>query len=158
MFMISDIKIGLRLFLGFGLVLLCAFALLALGLWRMSELQEDTDFIVKDKVAGLSNASDMREDGMSVALMLRKIVTPTDSSEGERESKKLAWVAAEYAKSEESLNKLVASANGKVFLAKTIEQKQGIQPVITKIRTLIDAGNFFDAALLLKTDFLPLHE
>ena len=85
MFIISDMKIGLRLALGFSLVLLCAIALLALGLWRMSELQDGTNFIVNDKVASLTDAMDMREGGLSLASALRKIATPTDAMEGERE-------------------------------------------------------------------------
>jgi methyl-accepting chemotaxis protein len=36
MIKISDVKIGTRLALGFGVVLLCATTLLVLALWRMS--------------------------------------------------------------------------------------------------------------------------
>ena len=79
MFSISDMKIGTRLALGFCLVLLCSIVLLALGLWKMSELKNGTNAIVNNKVASLSNAMDMREVGWSVALSLRKIAAPTDA-------------------------------------------------------------------------------
>ncbi|CAN5240196.1 methyl-accepting chemotaxis protein [soil metagenome] len=155
----SDIKIGLRLFLGFGLVLMLAISLLVLGLWRMSELQSGTDYIVNDKVASLNDASDMRKDGMSLALVLRKIVSPADSAEGARESAKLAKITAQYAKSEDSLKLLVGDdTRTKALLAKVTEQKQAVLPIATKIKGLVDSGNFVDSASLWNTDFLPLHE
>ena len=161
MFNISDLKIGTRLALGFCLVLLCAIAVLALGLWRMSELQAGTNLIVNDKVASLTDAMDMREGGWSLALSLRKIATPTDAMEGERESKRLVVILDQYAKAEEHLKKLVsagAGSQGKTVLDAAIEQKSAILPVIEKIKSLVTGGNYFDGSLVLKSDFLPLHE
>src|SRR4051812_32693524 len=109
---ISNLKIGARLALGFCLVLFCALAMLALGLWRMSELRNGTELIVNGKVAGLSHARDMRDAGWSVALSLRKIATPTDEKEAARESTKLAQILNGYAKSEAALKTLVAGTPG----------------------------------------------
>ena len=161
MFNISDLKIGIRLALGFCLVLLCALAVLALGLWRMSELQVGTNQIVNDKVASLTDAMDMREGGWSLALSLRKIATPTDALEGERESKRLVVILDQYTKAEEHLKKLVnggSSSQGKTVLGAAIEQKSAILPVVEKIKSLVAGGNYFDGSLALKSDFLPLHE
>ena len=158
MFSISDMKIGTRLALGFCLVLLCSIVLLALGLWKMSELKNGTNAIVNNKVASLSNAMDMREVGWSVALSLRKIAAPTDAKEGELEGKKLIQILDKYAKSEANLKKLVSSTQGDTAFMAATEQKQAILPVITKIKALVDGGNYFDGSLLLKSDFLPLHE
>ncbi|CAN5479761.1 hypothetical protein BH11PSE11_BH11PSE11_21710 [soil metagenome] len=158
LFIIDDIKIGLRLFLGFGFVLLCSIVLLAFGIWRMSELQENTNFIVNHMVASLSDASDMREGGMSVALSLRKIVTPTDSREVTRENMKLDLVLHKYATSEQNMQKLVTSENARALLASTIKQKEKILPTIAAIRTLTEAGSYFDGAMMLNGDFLPMHE
>jgi methyl-accepting chemotaxis protein len=158
MFMISDIKIGTRLALGFGMVLLCATALLVLGLWRMSALNTNTEVIVNEKVSSLTNAMEMREVGWSIALALRKIATPTDATEGERESKRLEALLAVYAKSEDTLKKHADTDQSKAVLNSAIEQKQAISPVIIKIKENAAAGNYFDAASLLKTDFQPLHD
>jgi methyl-accepting chemotaxis protein len=158
MFMISDIKIGTRLALGFGMVLLCATALLVLGLWRMSALNTNTEVIVGEKVSSLTNAMEMREVGWSIALALRKIATPTDATEGERESKRLEALLAVYAKSEDALKKHVDSDQSKAVLNNAIEQKQAISPIIAKIKENAAGGNYFDAASLLKTDFQPRHD
>ncbi|WP_136416126.1 methyl-accepting chemotaxis protein [Herbaspirillum sp. ST 5-3] len=158
MFKFSDIKIGTRLAVGFGLVLLCATALLVLGLWRMSELHASADVIVSEKVGSLTSGMEMREAGLGVALALRKIATPTDATEGEREMKHLVALMEGYAKAEDTLKKYSTSSDAKAVLAPAIEQKQAVLPVVEKIKGLAAAGNFFDAANMLKSDFLPLHD
>ena len=158
MFKIADIRIGVRLALGFGLVLLCATTLLALGLWRMGALHANSELIVTEKVGSLTSAMEMREAGWSLALALRKIATPTDATEGEREGKRLATILDIYAKSEETLRKHSTDAQARSVLAVVIEQKHAILPVVEKIKEHAAGGNYFDAASMLKTDFLPLHD
>ncbi|HJW54091.1 MAG TPA: MCP four helix bundle domain-containing protein, partial [Burkholderiaceae bacterium] len=155
---ISDMKIGARLALGFGLMLLCAIGLLALGLWRMSALQAGANLIVNEKVAGLSSAMDMREGGWSLALSLRKVATPTDATEAELESKKLTLILDKYAKSEAEVKKLATSTQTKATFDAVADKKQAVLPIIAKIKALVAGGNYFDSSLLLKSDFLPLHE
>ena len=158
MFMISDLKIGTRLALGFGVVLLCDTALLCLGLWRMSQLESNAEQVVTERVGALTSAMEMRETGVGVALALRKVATPTDATEGEREGKRLDALLDGYAKSEKVLKQYAQMPQAKTALAAATEHKQAIMPVIEKIKGHISGGNYFDAASMLKTDFLPLHE
>ncbi|MEC4723887.1 HAMP domain-containing protein, partial [Noviherbaspirillum sp. CPCC 100848] len=158
MLKLTNIRIGTRLALGFGLVLLCATALLVLGLWRMTALHANTEVIVSQKMASLTSAMEMRETGWSVALALRQIATPTDALEGERESKRLVTLLENYSKAEAVVKKHSADAQSKAVLAATVEQGQAILPVIEKIKAHAAGGNYFDAASMLKSDFLPLQE
>ena len=158
MFMISDLKIGTRLALGFGVVLLCDTALLCLGLLRMSQLESNTEQVVTEKVGGLTSAMEMRETGVGVALALRKVATPTDATEGEREGKRLDALLDGYARSEKLLRQYAQTSQTKAALVAATEHKQVVMPVIEKIKSHIAGGNYFDAASMLKTDFLPLHE
>ncbi len=158
MFKISDLRIGTRLAFGFGLVLLCATVLLVLGLWRLSDLHSTTDLIVTEKVGSLTSGMEMREAGVGLSLSLRKIATPTDATEGEREIKRLTTLLDTYAKAEDTLKKYSASGEAKVLLTTAVQQKQAVLPIVDKIKTLASSGNYFDAANLLKSDFLPMHE
>ena len=154
----SNLRIGTRLSVGFGLVLLCAGVLLGLGLWRMSELQDSANTMVNTKVLSLTSAMDMREAGAGLALALRKVATPTDAAEGEHENKRVTQLLDSYAKSEDSLKKLSVSAASKSALGAVLDQKNAVLPVIAKVRELVGAGNYFDGASLMKTDFAPAHE
>ncbi|WP_420474347.1 methyl-accepting chemotaxis protein, partial [Noviherbaspirillum sp. ST9] len=158
MFKISDIKIGTRLALGFGVVLLCATTLLLLALWRMGQLHGTTERIVNERVGSLTSGMEMREAGWGLALSLRRVATPTDATEGEREIKRLAVLLDGYAKAESTLQKYADDPQAKALLAASVEQKQAIFPVIEKIKGQVSGGNYFDAAAMLKTDFGPLHE
>ncbi|WP_194723053.1 methyl-accepting chemotaxis protein [Noviherbaspirillum malthae] len=158
MLKLTHIRIGTRLALGFGLVLLCATALLILGLWRMTALHANTQEIVSEKVGSLTSAMEMRETGWSLALALRQIATPTDALEGERESKRLGQLLENYAKAEAVVKKHSTDAQSKAMLAAATEQSQAILPVIEKIKGHAAGGNYFDAASMLKNDFLPLQD
>ncbi|OWW22489.1 methyl-accepting chemotaxis protein [Noviherbaspirillum denitrificans] len=158
MLKLSDMRIGTRLVLGFGLVLLCATTLLVIALWRMSHLHATSERIVNERVASLTSGMEMREAGWGLALSLRKVATPTDATEGEREVKRLAVLLDVYTKAEATLQKYSDDAQSKSLLAAATEQKQAIFPVIEKIKSQVAGGNYFDASSVLKSDFNPLHE
>lgn len=78
---LTELKIRTRLMLGFGIVLLFATVLLILGLYKLSQLQGSTDYIFQTKVASLNAATEMREQGRALALVLRKMSSPRDLAE-----------------------------------------------------------------------------
>ena len=155
--LISDIKIGMRLACGFGLVLLFAIGLLALGMLRMSQLQRSTDFIVNTKVAGLDAATEMREQGRALVLVLRRITTPVNQAEADREAANLALTLAAYARAEALAKQFIADAAGRSALEKTVANKISVLRVVDKIRNIVSQGNTFDAATLLQNDFDAPH-
>ncbi|MFZ6759220.1 methyl-accepting chemotaxis protein [Undibacterium sp. Ji50W] len=147
------LKISGRLALGFGLVILFASGLLVLGLFRMSQLQGSTDYIFNTKVASLDAATDMREQGRALALVLRKMTSPSDLAEAERETKRLAKILENYTASENAAKKLIDDNEGKSTLQNSIEQKQQVMVIANKIKGLVGEGNYFDAASALQTEF-----
>jgi methyl-accepting chemotaxis protein len=157
MYSLSNLKIGARLILGFGVVLACALALLVLGLWRMSELQATSDRMVNNNVASMRSAVEMREMGWVALLSLRHIAIPTDSRELEAESKKLDGTLAAYADAERQLSAILTDEKNKAVFDATVVQAQALAPVIKKIRALVAEGDYFNAASSLQDDFLPLH-
>ena len=155
---LSNIRIGVRLALGFTLVLACTTILLSVSLWRMSALQTNAELLNNRKAAGLIEAMDMREAGWVLALSLRKVAAPTDAKEGEMESRNAVRILERYENSEKALQQRIDSPQDKELMQAIADQKAKLFPVVTKIRTHVAEGNYFDAASLLKSDFLPLHE
>ncbi|MFZ6814703.1 methyl-accepting chemotaxis protein [Undibacterium sp. Rencai35W] len=156
--LLSNIRIGTRLTLGFGLVLLFALGLLALGIFRLSQQHGSLDYIFNNKVASLSAATEMREQGRALSLVLRKMTAPTDVAEAERETKKLIQIVDSYNKSEELAKQLIDGQEGKATLVKAFEQKQVVMLLVNKIKSFVSEGNYFDAASLLQTEFGIPHE
>ncbi|MBC3920121.1 MCP four helix bundle domain-containing protein [Undibacterium sp. CY18W] len=147
------LKISGRLALGFGLVILFASGLLVLGLFRMSQLQGSTNYIFNTKVASLDAATDMREQGRALALVLRKMTSPSDLAEAERETKKLVKILESYDASENAAKKLIDDNEGKSTLQNSVEQKRQVMAIANKIKALVGEGNYFDAASVLQTEF-----
>ncbi len=155
---LSDFKIGTRLALGFALVLLFATALLVMGLFGMNQLQNSADYIVNNKVASLDAATEMNAQGRALALILRKMTAPTDAAEAEREIKTLTQTLHAYDKSERLIRALVAGGPGLDTLNNATRQQQALAVVIAKIKDFVVAGNYFDAASFLQSDFNLPHE
>ncbi|BBB61152.1 methyl-accepting chemotaxis protein [Undibacterium sp. KW1] len=150
---LSRLKISGRLALGFGLVILLSCGLLVLGLFRLSQLQASTDYIFNTKVASLDAATDMREQGRALALVLRKMTAPSDMAEAERETKRLAKILEGYDASETSAKKLIDDKEGKATLQNSLDQKRQVLAIANKIKSLVAEGNYFDAASVLQTEF-----
>ncbi|MEB0233272.1 MCP four helix bundle domain-containing protein, partial [Undibacterium sp. 10I3] len=156
--LLANIRIGTRLTIGFGLVLFFATGLLILGLFRMSQMQSSMDYIFNNKIASLSAATDMREQGRALALVLRKMTAPTDAAEAEKETKRLVQILDSYSKSEALAKKLIDNNQGQATLAKAIEQKQAVVVLVGKIKSFVTEGNYFDASSLLQTEFTLPHD
>jgi methyl-accepting chemotaxis protein len=156
--MISNIKIGARLALGFCLVLLCAAAVLLNGLWRMSEMKGSSAYIIDQKVASMTAAMSMRESGSALALALRKVVTPTDAAEGQQENQHLSKILQAYAGYEGQLTKLTSTSKGKQLLDDSVAGRKVLFPIVENARQMVAGGNYFDAAQLLKSDFVPAYD
>jgi methyl-accepting chemotaxis protein len=152
---IANIKIGQRLALGFSIVLLCAIALLGLGLWRMSQMQTLTDAIVNDEAAGLDAATSMRENGGALALILRKLSAPTDVAEQAQESKRLVDTLAAYDRALRHLLRHSASPDGMRLLTQVQARQAVVMPLLEQARRQADDGNYFDAALAVKALSVP---
>ncbi|MCH8620589.1 methyl-accepting chemotaxis protein [Undibacterium sp. TS12] len=150
---LSRLKISARLAAGFGLVIFFASALLVLSLFRMSQLQGSTDYIFNTKVVSLNAATDMREQGRSLALVLKKMTAPSDLAEAERETKKLVKILDGYDASEAIAKKLIDDPEGKGTLQNSVEQKRQVLAIANKIKGLVGEGNYFDAASVLQTEF-----
>jgi methyl-accepting chemotaxis protein len=154
---ISNLKIGTRLALGFCIVLTCALVILLTGLWRMGELQSNSEFIIGKKVAGLTSAMAMRESGAGLALALQKVVAPADMTEGKAENEHVGRIIATYDADARKLATFSDTPEAKSLLSNAGTQKAQVFAVVEKIRSAVGTNNYFDAAQSLKTDFAPVY-
>jgi methyl-accepting chemotaxis protein len=157
MSIIANLKIGTRLALGFCIVLACALIMLLTGLWRMSELQGNSEFIIGKKVAGLTTAMAMRESSAGLALALQKVVAPADMTEGKAENAHVGQIITVYEADAKKLAMFSDTAESKALLSAAATQKTQVFAVVEKIRTAVGTNNYFDAAQTLKGEFAPVY-
>jgi methyl-accepting chemotaxis protein len=156
--MIKNMKIGTRLTVGFSLILLCAAIILALGLWRMAALHGNNEYVINNKVAGMTTAMHLHEAGSELAMALRKVVTPTDANEGKQEDAHVASIMQACLQYEAQLAALVDSSTNKTLLEAASKDGKQLFSATAAVRKEIADSNFFGAAAQLKSDFMPAHE
>ncbi|RXZ36813.1 HAMP domain-containing protein [Oxalobacteraceae bacterium CAVE-383] len=154
---ISNLKIGTRLALGFCVVLACALIMLLTGLWRMSQLQANSEFIIGKKVAGLTSAMAMRESSAGLALALQKVVSPADMTEGKAENAHVSQIIATYDADAQKLAAFSDTGESKSLLNTAAARKAQVFAVVEKIRAAVSTNNYFDAGQMLKSEFVPVH-
>jgi methyl-accepting chemotaxis protein len=116
--MFANMKIGVRLTLGFFVVLALMAALAAVGINGMSTIQARLDEIVKDNVYKTKLITDMSEAVHVVSRVTRTLILLTDEAAMAAEKKKLDAARQLYNDAWTNLEKTSASEKGKVLRTK----------------------------------------
>jgi len=105
-------KVGTRLGLGFGAVLVLLMAVSGLGIYYMHHINAQLERIVQLNVARLELVQDMSEAVHIVARVTRTVVMLDDVPAMQRELEKLTAARASYDRASAELNRLPAGAEG----------------------------------------------
>ena len=116
--MFANMKIGLRLTLGFAMVLALMAALAAVGINGMSNVQERLDEIVNDNMVKIKLNSEMSEAVHIAVRITRTMILLDDPAAIMTEKKKLDAARQRYNEAWDALEKLPASETGKAARAK----------------------------------------
>ena len=82
--MLKNLKIGIRLGLGFGAVLLLLLAIAMLGISRMAAMNKATEEITADAYPKVVLAKDLIRDAVDAPRQMRGMLLAVDESEVER--------------------------------------------------------------------------
>jgi methyl-accepting chemotaxis protein len=113
--MFANMKIGVRLTLGFFIVLALMAALAVVGINGMGNVQERLDEIVKDNVYKTKLISDMSESVHIVSRVTRTLIILTDEAAMATEKKKIDAARLVYNEAWANLEKTSASEKGKAL-------------------------------------------
>ncbi|TFW17127.1 methyl-accepting chemotaxis protein [Duganella callida] len=152
---ISNLKIGVRLGLGFGAVLLLMVALIAIGLQRLGSIGAVTDTVIdKDWVKAEAAATVASTTRANSALTL-ELFTTTDRA-------RIAAITSEIDANKkiigaalDTLDKLIYRDDGKAILARVVAQRKAYVASFSAILTMLDSGRRDDAVAALQADMLP---
>jgi methyl-accepting chemotaxis protein len=134
---ISNLKIGVRLGLAFGLVLVLMMTQALIGTSRMASINASLDGIVNDNNIQIKAITEMRQSVMSIGLATRNMALSTDSDQKALEGDRIADDRDEYNAYVETLGRLVTSADGKLVLAKIAAAKALTDPLTDQVIALL---------------------
>jgi methyl-accepting chemotaxis protein len=109
---IANMKVGTRLSLGFGLVLVLLLLVAMLGVFNMSTIHAKLDRIVNENAVKTDLVSDMSESVHIVARVSRTVVLLNEEAAIRAEMEKVSKARAVYNSAVEQLMKMPATAKG----------------------------------------------
>jgi len=154
--MFKNMKVGMRLGLGFGVVLLLMIGIIYSGINGMSGQNDKLDEIVNQNVYKTALSNTMSENVHIVSRLLRNVILVTDEAGMQAEQEKMDKARAAYNKAREDLEKTPASEKGKAIRKAIDEAAANAREVNNKIFELGRANKAAEATELLLTKAAPL--
>ena len=103
---LANLKIGLRLGIGFGVILTLLLCIAAVGITRMDKIQQNLEDIVSINNLQLALANTMSSKVRDISIYIRNMVLLTDPDEINQEQSKIAAARAQYKEATTKLEKM----------------------------------------------------
>jgi methyl-accepting chemotaxis protein len=151
----GNLKIGLRLGLAFGLVLLSMLALAVLGESRIARINASLDGIVNDNDVQIQAITEMRQSVMSIGLATRNMALMTDPDQRAREADRISDDRDEYNAWVETLGRLVTSPQARAVMDSIAAARAQADPLTDRVTALLKADRHGEAVTLLVGEAWP---
>ena len=153
--MFANMKIGLRLALGFVVVLALMAALAVVGINGMASVQGRLDEIVQDNMHKMDLNNKMARSLNDVQRLMRTLMLLKDPAGQAAQRKAIDKSRAEYNDAFDELIKLPASEKGKSLRASIKENALVVRPINDKVIELSASGKTEEAIALLLGEARP---
>ena len=118
----TDVKIGHRLGIGFGITLALMGVIAVSGVVYLSSIKSNVRYIADVNSVRLKDANDVRASLSDLSFHIGEIVTTRDSGVKEKAESKIQEIRNSYKKALEDIERLEPNQEGKELVAKLKEQ------------------------------------
>jgi methyl-accepting chemotaxis protein len=153
---IANLKIGIRLGLGFGLVLVLLAGVAGLGINSMSKTNDALHHIVDVNVKKMAYLEDMQMSAHIVSRVIRSVALISDENEANIQKEKIPKAREVYRAAAEALEKMPLDEAGKNFVAKINEYRSAALAANLKFLDMVKADREGAVQVLLK-ESIPLN-
>jgi methyl-accepting chemotaxis protein len=154
--MLSNLKIGVRLSIGFIIALIALILVAFIGITRVGELQGEINSLVKDKIAKTKLANDMIDHINDVGRFHRNMLITRNDETTNREMDRVVEARSGVAKSLEALDKFSYSDKGKAALDACKEARKPFVAASLKLEEQIKAKQWDEALKHFDGTYRPL--
>jgi methyl-accepting chemotaxis protein len=154
--MFKNMKIGMRLGLGFGLIMVLLITMSATIIIQMKKISGNLDLVVNDRFPKTVIANDIINEINVVARALRNIALLTDSTKIPEEYKRITGARKTIGEKFDSLSESIKSTEGKKQLNEVLAARQLYLPVQDQILKLLSEKKKDAATALLFGEFRDL--
>ena len=139
--MLSNLKIGVRLALGFAVMLLLMIVISGISLTSFSKMNKKVDVITEDSWPKASLLYEVKDNINIAARALRNAVILEDLAEAKQELNIMSGTRKRTNEAYEKLEKSISSTEGKTLLAKIKEQRSAYAAAQKNVVNAVDAGD-----------------
>ena len=151
----KNLKIGVRLGLGFGCMVVLIAVMAVFAFVQLNKMQAKVDEIAKVETPKMNAASDALEYIQKVATSIVLIVAVEDPAFRAMEQKNIGEYRARYGETFKKLVALEKNETGKALIVKIQQATAQLAPVSNKITVLALAGKQAEADVILKEQWTP---
>jgi methyl-accepting chemotaxis protein len=148
----SNLKIGVRLGLGFGLVMILTASMAVVGITRMAAIKNDFTTVVKVNNVKIALANGMRGELNLVARGVRDIVVQTDAAYAQKQSERISEAREKYDGFNNKLTSLLVTDKAKKLVEELNASRDAVRPLFIKTVAMAAAGKREAAAKFLLTE------
>ena len=152
---LNQLKIGQRLALAFGLVLVLLAIVLATGIQKLQAMDNLLVKVVQGNGARIDAAGTMRDSLRRISIAMRDMTIETDAAQMQEQATIIANARTSYDKAEATLERLHTSDEGRAIHAKIVSSRNAMLPVIAQGQTLALANDLEGATAFLRNQFVP---
>ncbi|BDV42457.1 methyl-accepting chemotaxis protein [Geotalea uraniireducens] len=151
--MVKNMKIGMRLGVGFAVVVVLMTVMGLFAITRLSALDREIEDMVKDKWPKTVMANEIIENLNIVARALRNGVLLNEPQEVAKELARVDEAKGNIAKRLDELDKRITTPEGKVALKEVVDARAAYLPLESRIEGYLRADNDAAAKSLMFGDF-----
>ena len=160
--MFKNLKIGVRLGAGFGLVLLLLATIVTIAILRISELNTDIETVVGDAMPKTVMANNLIGNANTVGQAIRNLILTNDKRQEKEEMDIIAKARASNAEIYDKLKPMVVSEKGKELLGKVLDARAKFNESTDKLVALANTSsptwNAQKATEYLFAEYMPIND
>jgi len=153
---ITNFKIGARLSIGFGFLVLLLVAMAVLGVTRLSGLNEQMDEVINDKYPKTVLANDIIKNVNVIARSSRNVLLMTDADEIGKEMQTIRTASDNTKTTLEKLDSLITGDKGRVLMKSIMDARTQYNAGRDEVLRLVVSGAKNEATVLLLQTVRPL--
>jgi len=152
----SNMKLSVRLSLGFGTIVILLLVISSIGILRLSSLREEINGLINDKFPKVLYASDIIDGNNRVAILARDIALTRDANAIKKASDEIAEVRVQTNKSLEKLDSMIKSSEGRQLLSKLMDNRKVYAGTMDEFVKIAVSGDRDKAVEFLGTKVAPV--
>jgi len=153
---IANFRIGARLGIGFGFLVLLLVSMAVLGVTRLSGLKEQMDEVINDKYPKTVLANDIIKNVNVIARSSRNVLLMTDADEIGKEMQTIKKAGDSTKATLEKLDSLITGDKGRALMKSIMDARTQYNVGRDEVLRLVVAGAKNDATMLLLQTVRPL--